>query len=63
MPKRSEKAGNRHFVATSLTAGKIRAQALYQDLFCARGDMEKRIKDCQLDLVADGTSACTLSRK
>ena len=31
-------------------------QALYEKLYCARGDMENRIKEQQLDLFADRTS-------
>jgi hypothetical protein len=34
------------------------ARALYEDLYCARGEMENRIKEQQLDLFADRTS-CT----
>jgi hypothetical protein len=33
---------------------------LYENLYCARGDMENRIKECQLDLFADRTSAATM---
>ena len=36
------------------------ARALYEELYCARGDMENRIKEQQLDLFADRTSAHTL---
>ena len=35
-------------------------RALYEDLYCARGDMENRIKEQQLDLFADRTSAATM---
>jgi Transposase DDE domain group 1 len=41
-------------------AREIDARALYGDLYCARGDMENRIKECQLDLLADRTGAATL---
>jgi hypothetical protein len=34
----------------------------YEEIYCARGDMENRIKECQLDLFADRTSATTGSR-
>lgn len=51
---------NPRFVVTSLAADTIAARALYEELFCARGDMENRIKECQLDLFADRTSAATL---
>jgi hypothetical protein len=51
---------NPRFVVTSLGAEAWPAQRLYEDLYCARGDMENRIKECQLDLFADRTSAATL---
>ena len=35
-------------------------QYLYEKLYCARGEMENRIKECQLDLFADRTSAATM---
>jgi hypothetical protein len=31
-----------------------------EQVYCARGDMENRIKECQLDLYADRTSAATM---
>jgi hypothetical protein len=36
------------------------ARELYEDIYCARGEMENRIKECQLDLYADRTSAATM---
>ena len=45
------------FVVTSLAASAHDAQSLYEDLYCQRGEMENRIKECQLDLFADGASA------
>jgi hypothetical protein len=51
---------NPRFIVTSLKPSAWRAKALYEDLYCARGDMENRIKECQLDLMADRTSAATL---
>ena len=33
------------------------ARAIYQNTYCPRGDMENRIKDCQLDLFDHQTSA------
>jgi hypothetical protein len=51
---------NPRFVVTSLEADKWPAQSLYEDLYCARGEMENRIKECQLDLFADRTSSHTL---
>jgi hypothetical protein len=54
------KGANPRFVVTSLTAGEIGARALYEDLYCARGEAENRIKEQQLDLFADRTSAATM---
>ena len=51
---------NPRFIVTSLKPGRWAARALYEDLYCARGDMENRIKECQLDLYADRTSANTM---
>ena len=47
---------NPRFVVTSLSAGKWDAKTLYEKLYCARGDMENRIKEQQLYLFADRTS-------
>jgi len=51
---------NPRFIVTSLKPKRWRAKALYEDLYCARGEMENRIKECQLDLYADRTSARTM---
>ncbi len=53
-------AANPRFVVTSLRAEDAAPQALYEEIYCARGDMENRIKECQLDLFADRTSAATM---
>ena len=53
-------APNPRFVVTSLEPECWAAQLLYEELYCARGDMENRIKECQLDLYADRTSAHTM---
>jgi len=50
------KGENPRFVVTSLSAEKWQTRALYEDLYCARGDMENRIKEQQLNLFADRTS-------
>ena len=60
MPGRGEAGANPRFVVTSLDAGEIDARTLYERVYCARGDMENRIKECQLDLFADRTSAATM---
>lgn len=51
---------NPRFVVTSLPVERAAARALYEELYCARGDMENRIKEQQLDLFADRTSTHTL---
>ena len=51
---------NPRFVVSSLDAERSDARALYEDLYCARGEMENRIKEQQLDLFADRTSAASL---
>ena len=47
---------NPRFVVTSLRPGEARCRRLYETLYCARSEMENRIKECQLDLFADRTS-------
>jgi Transposase DDE domain group 1 len=54
------KGANPRFVVTSLSAEEFDAQTLYEQQYCARGEMENRIKEQQLDLFADRTSAATL---
>jgi hypothetical protein len=54
------KGANPRFIVTSLPAETIAAQELYEKIYCARGEMENRIKECQLDLMADRTSAASL---
>ena len=49
------KGENPRFIVTSISSGTIDAAALYQE-YCARGDMENRIKEQQLDLFANRTS-------
>ncbi len=51
---------NPRFVVTSLARIRLDARALYEDLYCARGEMENRIKEQQLDLFADRTSSATM---
>ena len=51
---------NPRFVVTSLALDRHDARALYEDIYCARGEMENKIKECQLDLFADRTSAATM---
>ena len=61
-----EKGANPRFIVTNLPAcgfddtadfaDRYRARELYEKLYCARGDMENRIKEQQMDLFADRTS-------
>ena len=50
---------NPGFVVTSLKSEEWKAQTLYEELYCARGDMENRIKE-QFSLFADRVSAETM---
>lgn len=50
---------NPRFVVTSLPAGQWPAQGLYEETYCARGNMENRIKE-QLSLFAGRVSAETM---
>jgi hypothetical protein len=52
-----DKGSNPRFVVTSIPVEQIDAPTLYEQLYCARGDMENRIKEQQLWLFADRTSA------
>jgi hypothetical protein len=54
------KGANPRFVVTSLPASAYPAQALYEQEYCARGEMENRIKEQQLMLFADRTSCETM---
>jgi hypothetical protein len=51
-----DQGDNPRFVVTSLGAEQMEARSLYEDFYCARGEMENRIKEQQLDLFADRTS-------
>lgn len=44
---------NNRFIVTNLEEN---GQYFYEEVYCARGDMENRIKEQQLDLFADRTS-------
>jgi hypothetical protein len=54
-----EKGANPRFVVTSLSGESWEARGLYEELYCARGEMENRIKE-QLMLFADRTSTAFL---
>jgi hypothetical protein len=54
------KGENPRFVVTSLPTEQVDARTLYEQTYCARGDMENRIKEQQLWLFADRTSCATM---
>jgi hypothetical protein len=54
------KGSNPRFVVTSLSAEELDARMLYEDVYCARGEMENRIKEQQMCLFADRTSCATM---
>ena len=51
---------NPRFIVTSLRKAEAGARFLYERIYCARGEMENRIKECQGDLFADRTSSATM---
>jgi hypothetical protein len=50
------KGANPRFVVTSLSDDEMDAKKLYEEMYCARGEMENRIKEQQLYMFADRTS-------
>ena len=54
------KGENPRFIVTSLSKEEIEGKELYEKIYCARGDMENRIKEQQLHLFADRTSSSTM---
>jgi len=54
------KGANPRFVVTSLPVEEFDPQTLYEQQYCARGEMENRIKEQQLCLFADRTSCATM---
>ena len=55
-----DKGENPRFIVTSLKEDFLEASCLYEKLYCARGDMENRIKEQQLYLFADRTSTALM---
>src|SRR5271157_449866 len=55
-----DKGENPRFVVTNFFSQEYEAQQLYEKLYCARGEMENRIKEQQLYLFADRTSSATM---
>jgi Transposase DDE domain group 1 len=51
---------NPRFIVTSLSRPEVKGRYLYEKIYCARGDMENRIKECQGELFADRTSSATM---
>jgi len=51
---------NPRFIVTSLSRPECKGRYLYEKVYCARGEMENRIKECQGDLFADRTSSATM---
>jgi hypothetical protein len=56
----TEGKANPRFLVTSLHWSDGDARELYEDIYCARGEMENRIKECQSDLFAGRTSAASM---
>lgn len=54
------KGANPRFIVTSLSRQQIGGKDLYERVYCARGEMENRIKEQQLYLFADRTSAAKM---
>src|SRR5690606_32372268 len=57
------KGENPRFVVTSFSAGCWEKQALYEKLYCARGEMENRIKEQRMELFSDRTSTQAMASK
>ena len=51
---------NPRFIVTSLPAYSFPAAVVYETIYCARGEMENRIKEQQMGLFADRTSTGTM---
>lgn len=51
---------NPRFVVTTIPKSEVGARELYEKLYCARGNMENRIKEQQMGLFSDRTSSHTL---
>jgi Transposase DDE domain group 1 len=54
------KGSNPRFVVTSLPTKWFPAAVVYETVYCARGEMENRIKEQQMGLFADRTSTATM---
>ena len=56
----TEGEANPRFIVTSMHEDVINARALYEDVYCKRGEMENRIKETQSDLFGDHMPATTM---
>jgi hypothetical protein len=56
----TEGEANPRYVVTTLGEHEVKSRYLYEKVYCARGDMENRIKESQGDLFADRTSSATI---
>ncbi|HTR13723.1 MAG TPA: IS1380 family transposase [Roseiarcus sp.] len=56
----TEGEANPRFIVTSLRKAETNGRFLYEKVYCARGEMENRLKECQGDLFADRTSTATM---
>lgn len=50
------KGENPRFIVISFSIEEYAAKALYEEFSCARGEMDNRINECQLDMFADRLS-------
>ena len=57
----TEGEANPRFIVTSLRPRETDGRCLYEDIYCARGEMENRIKECQIDLFADRTTTRSMA--
>ncbi len=53
-------AANPRFIVTNIHVANGPSHFLYEDVYCHRGEMENRLKECQGDLFADRTPAPTM---
>jgi hypothetical protein len=53
-------AANPRFIVTNIHAANGPPRFLYEAVYCQRGEMENRLKECQGDLFADRTPAPTM---
>ena len=55
------RGANPRYIVTSVPVGECDGRRLYEQIYCARGDMENRIKEQQLGLFSDRTSTRKLA--